>query len=161
MTKRIIGLITVLIIGVGLYTFSAPFLQNLKALPERNTFDLTDDAGEMKDKIHPLSIQALRSGEFPGSDITIEQTLAPGSNYSRYIASYKSEGLKIYALLTIPTGQMPASGWPTIIFNHGYIPPNEYVTTERYIAYTDAFSRNGYIVLRSENSYGTELSAVP
>lgn len=115
---------------------------------------------------HPLSIEALRKGEYPGSEIVIEQTLAPGSNYKRYIASYKSEGLKIYALLTVPNGEKPETGWPVVIFNHGYIPPTQYVTTERYIAYTDGFSRNDYIVFRSDyrghgnsegqgNSYGS------
>lgn len=78
--------------------------------------------------------------------INIEETLSSGSNYSRYIASYKSEGYKIYALLTIPTGEKPVSGWPVIIFNHGYIPPAQCRTTERYIAYTDAFSRKGNCV---------------
>lgn len=111
---------------------------------------------------NPLSIESLRRGNYQGSDIVIEETLNPGSNYQRYLASYKSEGLKIYALLTVPNGDKPNSGWPVIIFNHGYIPPDEYVTTERYIAYTDAFSRNGYIVFRSDyrghgNSEGSAL----
>ncbi|RJR27911.1 alpha/beta fold hydrolase [candidate division WWE3 bacterium] len=92
----------------------------------------------------------MRKQEYPGSDIVIEQTLTPGSNYNRYIVSYKSEGLKIFALLTVPAGDKPEGGWPVIIFNHGYIPPAQYRTTERYVAYTDAFSRNGYIVLRSD-----------
>lgn len=100
--------------------------------------------------LNPLSIQAMRQRLYPGSDIVIEQTLSPGSNYSRYIASYKSDGLKIYALLTTPNGDKPKDGWPVIIFNHGYIPPEVYRTTERYIAYTDAFSRNGYIVLKPD-----------
>lgn len=99
---------------------------------------------------HPLSIESLREGNYPGSDLIIEETLSPGSNYERYIASYNSEGNKIFALLTIPTGDMPIGGWPVIIFNHGFIPPQEYRTTERYIAYTDGFSRNGYIVFRSD-----------
>src|SRR5690606_7742844 len=86
----------------------------------------------------------------PGSDLVIEQTLSPGSNYKRYIASYKSEGLKIYALLTVPNAPKPESGYPVIVFNHGYIPPTQYRTTERYIAYTDAFSRNGYILIRPD-----------
>lgn len=64
--------------------------------------------------------------------------------------SYQSEGLKIRALLTIPKTEKPAGGFPVIIFNHGYIPPAEYKTTERYIAYVDGFARNGYIVLRSD-----------
>lgn len=124
------------------------------------------DNGGPIEETNPLSIQNLRNGEYPGSEIVIEQTLDPGSNYQRYITSYKSEGLKIYALLTVPNGEKPKSGWPVVIFNHGYIPPAQYRTTERYIAYTDAFSRNGYIVFRSDyrghgnsegqgNSYGS------
>ena len=100
--------------------------------------------------LNPLSIQALRQREYPGSDITIEQTLAPGSNYARYIASYVSDGLKIDALLTVPTGAKPKTGWPVIIFNHGYIPPALYKTTERYVAYVDAIAKSGYIVIKSD-----------
>jgi len=92
----------------------------------------------------------MRERAYPGSEITIEQTLQPGSNYSRYIASYQSEGLKINALLTIPNGEKPATGWPVIIFNHGFIPPNIYRTTERYVAYVDWLARSGYIVFRSD-----------
>jgi dipeptidyl aminopeptidase/acylaminoacyl peptidase len=100
--------------------------------------------------LHPLTIASMRQGDYPGSDITIEQTLEPGSNYSRYIASYQSEGLKIYALLTVPNGPKPSTGWPVIIFNHGFIPPDVYRTTERYVAYVDWLARSGYIVFRSD-----------
>jgi len=99
---------------------------------------------------NPLSIAYLRERTYTGSDFVIEQTLAPGSNYNRYIVSYLSDGLKIYALLTVPQEPKPPTGYPVIIFNHGYIPPDEYRTTERYIAYTDAFSRAGYIVVKSD-----------
>ena len=101
-------------------------------------------------EMHPLMIDYMRAQSYPGSDIVIEQTLAPGVNYNRYLASYLSEGNKIYALLTVPQGQQPATGWPVVIFNHGYIPPEQYRTTERYIAYVDAFARNGYLVFRSD-----------
>jgi dipeptidyl aminopeptidase/acylaminoacyl peptidase len=97
---------------------------------------------------HPMSILALRETPYPGSEITIEQELERGVNYSRYYASYLSEGLRIYALLTVPDGEAPPGGWPAIVFNHGYIPPDVYVTTERYIAYVDTLARNGYIVFR-------------
>ena len=60
---------------------------------------------------HPMSIEAMRQGVYPGSEITIEETFEPGANYSRYRASYLSEGLKIYALLTIPDGEPPSGGW--------------------------------------------------
>ena len=97
---------------------------------------------------HPMDIQAMRAGSYPGSDIVIEQELDPGANYRRYYVSYLSEGLKIYALLTIPNGEMPTNGWPGIVFNHGYIPPEQYRTTERYIAYVDQLAINGYVVFR-------------
>jgi len=100
--------------------------------------------------LNPLTIQSMRERSYPGSAITIEETLQPGSNYSRYIASYQSDGLKINALLTIPNGEKPATGWPVIIFNHGFIAPDVYRTTERYVAYVDWLARNGYIVLRSD-----------
>jgi len=102
------------------------------------------------DEMHPLMIEAMRQQRYPGSPIVLEETLAPGVNYNRYIASYQSEGNKIFALLTVPQGQKPATGWPVVIFNHGYIPPEIYRTTERYLAYVDAFARNGYIVFRSD-----------
>jgi dipeptidyl aminopeptidase/acylaminoacyl peptidase len=92
----------------------------------------------------------MRNLEYPGSEVTIVDTLSPGSNYSRHIASYQSEGLTIYALLTVPNGERPSTGWPVIIFNHGYIPPDEYQTTERYVAYVDWLARSGYIVFRSD-----------
>ena len=99
---------------------------------------------------HPLSIELQRQGKYPGSPITIESTLSPGSNYSRYYVSYLSEGLKIYALMTVPNGEKPITGWPVIIFNHGYIPPDVYRTTERYVDYVDRIARSGYIVFRSD-----------
>jgi uncharacterized protein len=102
------------------------------------------------EEIVPLSIENMRKQNYPGSDLNIEQTLSAGSNYNRYVVSYISDEYKIYALLTVPKGEKPENGWPVIVFNHGYIPPAQYRTTEKYIAYTDAFARNGYIVLKSD-----------
>jgi dipeptidyl aminopeptidase/acylaminoacyl peptidase len=100
--------------------------------------------------LHPLTIDSMRQRSYPGSEITIEEELAPGANYARFRASYLSEGLRIYALLTVPYGDPPATGWPAIVFNHGYIPPAEYRTTERYVAYVDHLARHRYIVFRPD-----------
>jgi uncharacterized protein len=97
---------------------------------------------------HPMSIIALRNGNYPGSEIVIEKELERGLNYRRYYAYYLSEGLKIYALLTIPNGAPPEGGFPAIVFNHGYIPPDVYRTTERYIHYVDELAKAGYVVFR-------------
>lgn len=141
-----IGVLGLLAILAAFYQFKN---QKQATAPQLNTY-INDDFGQMPNKPHPLSIESLRQGEYPGSDLVLEQELPNGSNYRRSIVSYKSEGLKIYALLTVPLGDPPAGGWPVIIFNHGYIPPEEYRTTERYISYTDAFSRNGYVLLRPD-----------
>lgn len=97
-----------------------------------------------------LTIEYLRRQSYPAQSLVIKKTLTPGSNYNRYIASYISEGLRIDGLLTVPRGVKPTTGWPVIIFNHGYIPPEVYRSTERYVAYVDAFARNGYIVFRPD-----------
>ena len=99
---------------------------------------------------HPLMIEVMRRQSYPGSELTIERTLEPGENYDRFIASYLSEGNRIYALLTVPWGAPPPTGWPVIIFNHGWIPPEEYVTELRYVEYVDYIARSGYIVFRSD-----------
>ena len=95
-----------------------------------------------------LTIAALLERPIEGSAITIEQPLENGANYARYIASYLSEGNKIYGLLTVPFGDPPEGGFKAIVFNHGYIPPDQYVTTERYVAYVDALARAGFVVFK-------------
>lgn len=49
-----------------------------------------ENQGGLEKNLHFLSIEVLKNGNYPGSDITIEQTLANGPNYSQYITSYKS-----------------------------------------------------------------------
>ncbi|MEA3376159.1 MAG: alpha/beta fold hydrolase [Chloroflexota bacterium] len=110
----------------------------------------TDTPTPTPTPLHPMSVAYMRQQSYPGSDIVIEETLSPGENYDRYVVSYQSEALKIFGLLTVPQGEPPQSGWPIIVFNHGYIPPDEYRTTERYVAYQDAFARNGYIVFKPD-----------
>ncbi len=117
---------------------------------EAPTATLTPAPTPSPTPVNPLSISALRARTYPGSAITVEQTLSAGSNYNRYVVSYRSDGLKIYALMTVPKNGKPKSGFPVIIFNHGFIPPAQYRTTERYVAYVDAFARNGYIVFKSD-----------
>ncbi len=145
-SKKVVALFSLIVfLGVSLLFFSTSKTQ----LPILNS-PISLNEGGPKENLHPLAIEYMRSQECPGSEITIEQTLPSGSNYSKYIASYKSDGLKIYTLLTIPKGEKPIAGWPVIILNHGYIPPTQYRTTENYAGYTDAFSRNGYIVLKPD-----------
>ncbi|MCJ7827821.1 alpha/beta fold hydrolase [Patescibacteria group bacterium] len=148
MNKRLIIPITGLCIIGGVITYG---------FFSKNHFGKTLDLGSkiqnldlQTAKPDPLSIEYLQKQQYPGSDIVIEQTLTPGSNYNRYIASYQSEGLKIYGLFTTPTSSPPENGYPAVILLHGYLPPKEYKTTERYVAYQDGFARNGYITFKPD-----------
>lgn len=96
----------------------------------------------------PISISYLRTLQIDSPEPAIEEELAPGSNYKRYIASFESEGNKVFGLLTVPVSDIPEGGFPAIVFNHGYIPPTQYVTTEKYVAYVDALARNGFVVFK-------------
>jgi dipeptidyl aminopeptidase/acylaminoacyl peptidase len=95
-----------------------------------------------------LTIDYLRDLEIMGSEITFEQQLNDRSNYHQHLVSYISEGNKIYGLLTIPFVQPPEGGFKDIVFNHGYIPPSVYRTTERYTAYVDYLARSGFVVFK-------------
>jgi cephalosporin-C deacetylase-like acetyl esterase len=161
MRKIILLVIPVLIIAIGaivIFTSSSETETMKDSQPLAGL--LQNNEGGPEETLHPMAIESLREREYPGSEIVIEQELADGSNYKRYIASYKSEGLKIFGLLTIPNGNAPAGGWPAIVFNHGYVQPSQYVTTQKYVEYLNGFARNGYVVFKPDyrghgNSEGT------
>lgn len=114
--------------------------------------------------LHPMAIEALRGKEYSGGAFEIEQALPNGSNYQQFIASYKSEGLKIYGLLTVPLATRPQSGYPAIVFVHGYIPPDQYSTTGNYPTYQAALARGGFVTFKPDlrghgNSEGEPVQA--
>lgn len=145
-------LVLLLIVVVNFWRNQADMPINLSSDTNQNGMaePLLDQVTSVPELGNDLQIEQMRLREYPASPITIEDELSPGSNYQRLLVSYQSEGNKIFALMTIPTGEKPATGWPVIIFNHGYIPPAQYRTTERYVAYVDGFARAGYIVFKSD-----------
>ncbi len=144
----LISLFIIMLIGTSFLIFKNQGSKNQTTKKDHSNIN---EGGLIEKSSHPMMIEYQRLQEYPGSQIVIEQELSPGVNYKQYIASYKSEGLKIYGLLTIPIGEHPpAGGWPAIIFNHGYIPPDQYSTTERYATYVDGFARNGYVVFKPD-----------
>lgn len=104
----------------------------------------------VKEDLPALSIEKMRLGDYPGSEIKIEQNLVDGTGYKQYLVSYLSEGLKINGLLTVPKGERPEGGWPGIVFNHGYIPPEEYRTLENYASYVNGLASKGYVVFKPD-----------
>ncbi len=65
-----------------------------------------------------LSTAALRQRPYR-SAINIEQTTNPWPNES-FLASYRSDGLRIYTRIDVPTDPPPDDGYPVVIFVHGW-----------------------------------------
>lgn len=96
-----------------------------------------------------MTIPYLRQQTFE-SNITQLEKIGEYAAYTSYRASYLSDGLTIYGLLTIPKGEPPTKKWPAIIFLHGYIPSTVYTTTGQYVAYVDYLARNGFVVFKPD-----------
>ena len=112
------------------------------------TAETNDRAKEPDNVPHAeLTIPYLRERKYTSSlgERTQYETYA---RYTSYLTSYTSDELKINGLLTIPEGEMPAGGWPAIVFVHGYIPPTQYRTTEKYITYVDGLADAGFVVFK-------------
>ncbi|PLX25627.1 hypothetical protein C0580_01935 [Candidatus Parcubacteria bacterium] len=126
--------------------------------------DKKEDLSEEVEKNHPMAIESLRVGNYPGGDFVVEKELLNGSNYKQSVVSYQSEGLKIYGLLTVPLGEVPDNGWPAILFIHGYIPPDQYSTTGNYPTYQARLARAGFVTFKPDlrghgDSEGEPVSA--
>lgn len=98
-------------------------------------------------EFNELTIPYLRQKKFV-SQINSLQQIAENSNYVSHIASYNSDGYKINGQLTIPKNEIPANGYPAIIFIHGYIPPKSYRTKVNYLSYVDYLAKNGFVVFK-------------
>jgi dipeptidyl aminopeptidase/acylaminoacyl peptidase len=105
---------------------------------------------EQTEALQPMAIEEMRKHRLTASPIVIEETLADGANFERYIASYTSEGNKIYGLFTVPKAAAPEGGYPAIVFIHGHLDPKLYTPTARYVAYQNGFASAGYVTFKPD-----------
>lgn len=120
--------------------------------------------------LHILTIDQLRNGNYPGSELQIEKELEEKESFKCFIASYYSEGLKIYGYLMVPISSHSREGgnpinqqshgsrigsgmttrFPAIIFNHGYLPLDQFQTERQYVRYMEYLAKAGYIVFKPD-----------
>jgi dipeptidyl aminopeptidase/acylaminoacyl peptidase len=96
---------------------------------------------------YEMTIPYLRERTY-SSDLSALELVSRNSEYTSYLTSYDSDGLKINAQLTIPVEDRPLQGFPAIIFVHGYIPPPNYETLSNYNSYVDYLARSGFVVFK-------------
>lgn len=111
---------------------------------------------EVGAKPPPLSIDQLREHHEP-STLVFERALPPGDGYSAALFSYKSAGLKVYALVATPNSPPSAAGFPVLVANHGFHPnPKRYGITaggvdsrpgDYYRIIPTLFAKRGFLVV--------------
>lgn len=99
---------------------------------------------------YSLKISDIQSRDYPGGDLVIEQQLEDGDGYSKFLVSYPSDNLKIFALLTIPKSLDQNQKFPLVVFNRGFVDPAEYASDQQYLRYVDYFAKAGFAVFKSD-----------
>ncbi len=155
-------------------TILQPYLQPCRPLLLASLLIATialDSAAEQRcptciASLDQLSIPALRARDYHSSPEIISQLGDHSSNYSAhhaadgsapystFMASYLSDGLRLYSRIDIPVTPMPASGYPVLIFAHGWVGKDKartydfaYNETSHYGEIIDFHVDAGFIVL--------------
>jgi uncharacterized protein len=88
--------------------------------------------------VSPLSIDRLRVRKYEAQPAFIKEVELPASDFRSFLISYQSDGLKVYARLSLPAGDIPSRGFPVVVFAHG-VSPNSPVTDYLQCSYFDAW----------------------
>lgn len=110
-----------------------------------------DAPGPHIDSLSELTVERLRWREF-GSTIRVEQSRSHDAQHS-YLASYDSDGLRLYTRIDVPRPPPPPGGYPVVIFVHGWIgidaaPSFTFFDDDDsdYAQLIDAFVGEGFVV---------------
>jgi len=96
-------------------------------------------------------IEEIKNENFPSQNLTIEKKMDYiKGKYQEYLFSYNSDGLKIYGKMNIPDKKIPDQGFPVVIINHGYIPPDVYDTDDSYKLVEGHFASAGFLTLKAD-----------
>lgn len=98
-----------------------------------------------------LSVEFLRSRSY-GSQVRIEQTVSKKA-WPSYLASYQSDGLRVYTRIDLPSTPAPEGGFPVVLLVHGWLGIDAarntdffYDSSSTYAAVIDAYVEAGFAV---------------
>lgn len=95
----------------------------------------------------PFAIEALRARDYRAGDIRLHRTLNQRSSYTTYAMTYRSDGLLLTGVATIPTSAGPH---PVVVLNHGFTLPVQYESGDGTRALAAELSPRGFITLASD-----------
>ena len=93
------------------------------------------------------SLTALMKQGYNGRELVLKKVLAENNVYTRYLITYKSDGLTISGIMNLPKGAGP---FPVLILNHGFIDPKIYTNGRGLKREQDYLARRGYIVIHPD-----------
>ena len=110
-----------------------------------------------ENNLAPISIEGLRSGIYDAR-LSFEKNLIGTEKYKTDLWSYFSDSLKIYGLVHTPKMEVPAKGYPILIFGHGFHPePKKYGVSNKtgqdwrpgdyYRGIPEAYAEKGFLVI--------------
>jgi dipeptidyl aminopeptidase/acylaminoacyl peptidase len=99
---------------------------------------------------HPVSLPALMTAAYDGHDFQVGRVLAQTAAYTRHYITYGSGELTISGIMNVPKGTPPATGWPILFLNHGYIDPSIYTNGRGLKREQDYLASRGYAVIHSD-----------
>ncbi len=104
----------------------------------------------------PLTIDELRAKQF-NTSLEYAEDVDDGPGFDAHLVRYEIDELVLYALVAVPDSEPPASGFPVIVANHGYVPdPRKYGITrdgrdsrpgDYYRPVPEIFTTRGFLVV--------------
>lgn len=101
-----------------------------------------------------LSISHLRNRQYGSEFVKPEAVDNNSDGYSSFMLSYKSDGLTNYARIDIPQKSAPATGYPVLLYSHGWVgienaPSFNFFLDQKgsQAKYIDSLAKQGYVVI--------------
>ncbi|GGR56677.1 dipeptidyl aminopeptidase/acylaminoacyl peptidase [Nocardioides luteus] len=105
-----------------------------------------------------VSLAQLMREDFPGGRVKVLREAGSTDAYRRFEVSYPSGRLTITGVLFRPRGQGP---FPGVVFAHGHIDTDIYVTGQGLRREQDRLAREGYVVLHTDYRGHAGSSPIP
>lgn len=97
--------------------------------------------------MYPYTIMGLRERDFTGGEISLDVRIGLTDEFSTYLISYPSDGLRITGVMNIPAGQ---GMFPVVVMNHGFYPRGDFSSGDGSQRAAEYLARRGYITISSD-----------
>ena len=108
--------------------------------------------------VNPVSLQAMMTKKYNGSNLRLGRVLARNEAYTRYFVTYTSGTLTISGILNVP--RTPGRH-PGLVLNHGHIDTDIYTNGRGLMREQDYLARRGYVVLHTDYRNHAQSSKDP